>query len=153
MKSKSPLSHLVRSSLGAVCIVVLSGLAVGAAAQDQRVTDDQIAQVQERVDATRARLNLTPEQEQTLTPILTDSVEQRLGVLASYGFGDGANPKLSLRQKLSLRRELVEIRDATDAQVVGVLNEEQLAEYRTIQDENQEQIKARLQDRRAGAGR
>ena len=39
------------------------------------------------------------------------------------------------------------IREKTESEVAGVLSEEQLAEYKKIQDENREQLRARLQNR------
>ena len=147
MTSQNWKSRLVRASVGAVCLAVASGMAMTAAAQEQRFSDEQIAQIEERVAATRERLQLTPEQQAALEPILTASVEQRLAVLQSYGFSGEERPKLSFRQKLSLRKEMQAIREKTESEVAGVLSEEQLAEYKKIQDENREQLRARLQNR------
>lgn len=147
MTSQNWKSRLVRASVGAVCLAVASGMAMTAAAQEQRFSDEQIAQIEERVAATRERLQLTPEQQAALEPILTASVEQRLAVLQSYGFSGEDRPKLSFRQKLSLRNEMQAIREKTESEVAGVLSEEQLAEYKKIQDENREQLRARLQNR------
>ena len=147
MTSQNWKSRLVRASVGAACLAVASGMAMSAAAQEQRFSDEQIAQIEERVAATRERLQLTPEQQAALEPILTASVEQRLAVLQSYGFSGEDRPKLSFRQKLSLRKEMQAIREKTESEVAGVLSEEQLAEYKKIQDENREQLRARLQNR------
>ena len=147
MTSQNWKSRLVRASVGAVCLAVASGMAMSAAAQEQRFSDEQIAQIEERVAATRERLQLTPEQQAALEPILTASVEQRLAVLQSYGFSGEDRPKLSFRQKLSLRNEMQAIREKTESEVAGVLSKEQLAEYKKIQDENREQLRARLQNR------
>ena len=147
MKSENWKSRLVRGSVGAVCLAAAAGMAVGAAAQDRRLTDEQIAQIEERVAATRQRLQLTPEQQAALEPILTASAEQRVAVLQSYGFSGETRPKLSFRQKLSLRKEMQAIREKTEGQVAEVLSAEQLAEYKKIQEENREQLRARLQNR------
>lgn len=146
MRSDTPIGPFARTALCALILIAVSGTTVSAQAQDHRFTDEQIAEIEKRIQATRARLNLTPEQKQALAPILMSSFEKRFAVLQSYGFSGGARPGLSFRQKLALRNELNAIRQQTEKQLAAFLSDRQLAEYRKIQDENRERLRARLRN-------
>ncbi|MCG8672825.1 MAG: hypothetical protein MI867_25735 [Pseudomonadales bacterium] len=116
-----------------------------AEAADRNLSDEQIEQIEARLEETRTRLNLTPEQQEALEPILRESLEKRLTVLQSHGFSQGNRPSLNFREKIALGKEMKAIRDETATKVSGILNEEQMAEFEKIQEERREQFRERLQ--------
>ncbi len=108
----------------------------------QSLSDEQIQAFADRIEEARQRLQLSNEQETALTPIITESVRERVAVLQRYGFSRENRPDLSFRQKLGLRKEMNVLRDNTNEQVAAILTEEQMREWRKIQEE----ARARMRD-------
>lgn len=106
-----------------------------AAHQIHSLSEEQIQTLANRIEEARARLQLSDEQETALIPIITESVRERAAVLQRYGFSRGHRPDLSFREKLSLRKEMNILRDKTNEQVAQILAEEQMREWRKIQEE------------------
>lgn len=120
-----------------------------AEAADRKLTDEQIAQIEERMAETRERLNLTDAQKEQLEPILRDSAEKRLVVLTSYGFSEGVRPTLTFREKIALGKEMRAIRDNTTSKVAGILDDKQMAEFEKIQEERRAEFRERLEARKS----
>jgi len=117
-------------------------------AQDMRQpSEDQRAQFEARLQETRDRLGLTPEQEEAVRPILVSSLEESARILQSYGFDGDSRPDLSLRERRKLRVELRGLREQTDRALSTVLTSQQLAEYDRIRDERQDELRARYRSR------
>ncbi len=113
----------------------------------ESMSEEQIEEIETRVDETRARLKLTEAQEVAVRPILEASVSDRIEVLRRYGFAQGQTPDLSFRQKLELRKEINALKDVSNQQLAVHLNETQMAEVALIQDEARAEIRARMSNR------
>lgn len=131
----------------AVAAIVAAGPA-GAQAQQRQLTEEQRAQIEARLAEVRKRLDLSAEQEAKLEPILRASFAERLALLDSYGLSRDGAERPSLRQMQALGGEMADIRKATEKQVAAVLDPRQMAEFRKIQDEMREQIRARIRERK-----
>jgi len=90
-------------------------------------------------------LRLTDQQQEQVLPILRANSEANLRILQRYGFSRGNRPDLSLRQKLSLRREFYAQRDETNERLSRVLSRDQMRIMEEIQDENRARMRGRLQ--------
>ncbi|WP_444892775.1 hypothetical protein ACJJIQ_23860 [Microbulbifer sp. ANSA003] len=114
--------------------------------------NDHAAQLAERLEATKAKLNLSDEQVEKVKPILESANEQRRQVLAKYGVNiespSGAIQKMSFREKRQLGKEMAAIRKSTLSEMSTVLTDQQLAEFKKLQEENRAAFKAKLQERR-----
>ena len=139
-----------------VLTVAVIGGSPAAAFQDRELSDEQIAQIRERMQETRERLNLTDAQIEQVTPILRAGFEAQMEVLEKHGV-DFRNPagersRLRLRQLRRLRGDLEEVRERTVEQLSDVLSEEQIEVYKEIQEErrqaNSERIRERIRQRR-----
>ncbi|WP_417450598.1 hypothetical protein [Kordiimonas sp.] len=102
---------------------------------------DTIATLMDHIEQQKARLNLTDEQQQQVGPIMETSREQRMSILENYGFGQGSKPKLSLRNKISLAKDMKSVRESTERALAQHLTPNQMAEYKKIQEENRQRIK------------
>ncbi|WP_417462644.1 hypothetical protein [Kordiimonas sp.] len=129
-----------------VVVIVVTGHGAQAWAQ-QRLDAATLEALTERAEENKVRLGLTAEQEEKVTPILEASREKQLGILEKHGFGKGVKPKLSLREKLSLAREMKAVRADTEAALSRHLSREQMKTYKTIQDERRARMKKFMKSR------
>ncbi len=104
-------------------------------------------QVEQRLEQTAKRLNLTDEQKPQVEAILRDSGEKRQAVLERYGFKNGQRPKLRPMELRSMRGELNEISEGTTKKLSAVLTDAQMAEYEKIKEEQQAEMRERIQGR------
>lgn len=112
-----------------------------AAAQDA----DRTAAFAAHMEQTKARLQLTPEQEDQVAPIFEDSLYRRLAILEKYGFEEGNRPKLSLRKKMKLGKEMKGVRKDMEKALSLYLTKDQLKEFQKIQKENQDRMREMIQ--------
>ena len=138
--------------------ILMLGVAVGdistASAQDAD-RQAQLAEFEERLEETRARLNLTDPQVEQITPILRSQFEAQMEVLQEHGvavgdIGAGAaegGRRLGLLALLRLGRDLDEVRERTLDQLREVLTDEQIEIYREIEEENREAMRERMRER------
>ena len=127
-------------------LVALIGLPVVADAND-----DRHAQIMAQVSDVKARLNVTDEQAEQLEPIFLDSSEKRFAVLEKYGIsGDmrSSGKKIGFAQLRAVKRDMDKIDRETKEQLVGVLSERQLNEYKKIQQEQRAKVRERMMARR-----
>ena len=136
------------SAMVAIAMAVAATGTATAQARDRQLSEEQRAQIEQQLTEIRTRLNLTAEQEARLQPILRSSFEKRLAVLDAHGLSREGGQRPTRQQMRALRGEMTEIREATEAQVATVLDAGQMAEFRKIQDEMREQMRARIRDRR-----
>jgi hypothetical protein len=132
------------SSLGDIALTLTFGLlilAFPAYGQDHSPSATQIQQFEQHVENVRQRLQLTEIQRTDLEPILSKSFEDRINILKSYGFSKETRPKLSLRKKLALRRDMNDLRDRTEQAVSVILNDQQMDEFLEIQEENRKRMR------------
>ncbi|WP_417320044.1 hypothetical protein [Emcibacter sp.] len=116
-------------------------------AEQRQWTEEQAQAFMERMEATRARLDLSPAQEEELGHILRTSYQERLQVLQKYGFSRGVRPDLKMREKISLGRDMKKIREKTEGLVGEILSEGQMREFRKIQDENRDRFREQMKNR------
>lgn len=128
-----------------VLLALLSVTSVSA--ESRQVDDSKLMELMERREQAMERLNLSAEQRTAIEPILEESRGRQLDVLEKYGFGSGNKPKLSLRKKLSLAKEMKKVRKDTNAALSRHLTDDQLKEFKKIQEENREQMQAMLKSR------
>ena len=99
----------------------------------------------------KARLNLTDEQAEQVEPILMAHMEKRMGVMQKHGFSQGARSsgkQVGFRQLRAVKRDMDKINKQVERQLAGVLNKEQLKEYKRIQEQQRAEMRARLQGKR-----
>ncbi len=131
-------------------LLVLFASLPATAAQQQ---EDRSTQLEERVTEARQRLDLTDEQAARMTPVIESGMEATLLVLEEYGIdpqarASGAQAKLRLRQKRALAQELNRISAEVRDEMSEFLTDEQLAEYREIQEERRAEMRERVQAQR-----
>ena len=133
----------------------LAGTPAPASAQEPEA-DERMAELQERLEEARERLELSDEQIEQLLPVIRESFEGTMAVLAEHGIeigslaGGGSNRRLNLRQLRSLGRDLDEVREVMFEKIeeLGFLSDEQFAELKSMQEEQREAMRERLRGRR-----
>jgi hypothetical protein len=115
--------------------------------------EDRAAQFEERLAETKARLNLSDEQVEQITPILRSGFETQMAVLEKYGIDlqdvdpDGRK-KLGFRDARKLRKEMDAVRANTSDEVENILSDEQFSEYKEIQAERKKKMREMIKERR-----
>ncbi len=133
------------STRALLAAITLGVIAAASAAQAQELSDEQMAQLQERVQEMVQRLELTDDQLAALEPIIRESMESRRAIMESYGLGDGQRP--SPRKLRGMRGEMQEVQEATQAEVSEILSDEQMDEYLAIQEERRDEMRAEMRSR------
>jgi len=115
--------------------------------------EDRAAQFEERIAETKARLNLSDEQVEQLTPILKAGFEAQMAVFEKNGIdlenGDPNNrKKLGFRAARKLRKEMDAVRANTLDEVEEILSDEQFSEYKEIQAERKKEMREMIKERR-----
>lgn len=132
----------------ALCALLLfSIVSTGNAAESEGLSDDFWEKYADINDWLSLRLKLTPEQEDKVLPILEKNFERKITVLKEYGFQPGKRPDLSDQQKEEIDAKFIAIRAATRAELVKILNPEQLAELKKVQQEFHEGFRKKLLDK------
>ena len=104
--------------------------------------DDQLAMMSQR-------LQLTEEQQVLVEPILMAHFEDSRAIMESYGFSPkgASGKKLDMRKMKAMSEELQPIRTQAERELSAVLTDEQMTEYREIQDENRAKMRGEIQRR------
>ncbi|AWF79924.1 hypothetical protein BTJ40_03325 [Microbulbifer sp. A4B17] len=114
--------------------------------------NDRDVQLTERLETTKARLNLSEEQVEKITPILEASYKERGQVLAKYGINiespGGALQKMSFREKRQMAKEMAAIKESVLNKMSAILTDQQLSEFKKIQEESSAAFRAKLQEGR-----
>ncbi len=99
-----------------------------------------------------ARLDLTPDQAEQLTPILEKSRAEQQAIFASYGVDpEAANAppqNLGFQTMRAMKKELDAVREETLTAVEKILTDEQFKEFKSIQEERRREMRNRLRGRR-----
>lgn len=106
-------------------------------------------QAEQPIEEIKARLNLTEEQKEQVTPIFKKSMEKRQSTLKSYGIDlenqkTKSGQKIGFREARKLKNEMDEVRSHTLTELKTVLTDEQLVEYEEIQEEIASKIRSRI---------
>ena len=125
-------------------VVLLSAAGAAVAAED---TSDRLAKLQQSAAEMKQRLNLTPEQERQMAPVVEQGKAQRRAIFEKYPL-DGGAQSLSFGQKRSLVKEMRAVREATNEQLATILSDSQMEEYQKIQDEQKQKLREFLSSRK-----
>ena len=135
----------------ATLIGFMASLTTGVAEQ---ADSDRLAELEARIEETKQRLNLTDEQIARIEPILESNFEATTLVLESHGIEFGPDVPREQRERPGFRkmraisRDLQAVREETAAEMAEVLTEEQMTEYRKIQEERRAELRDRIRARR-----
>jgi hypothetical protein len=127
----------------------LLGLMIALALQPTQAEEDREARFEERVAEAQARLDLSDEQLEQFKPIMQSAAEAQRSILAKYGIDleaeGGQQNKLGMREARKLRSEMQKVRNNTLEQLNDVLTDEQLDEFKKIQEERKQEMRERIQ--------
>lgn len=135
------MNTLIKPTLISVTALFVALAPVTGVAQTQ-LSDEQIQQIEQRLEETIARLNLTDAQREAATPIVEAGVRERIQILQGAGFERGKRP--SFKQLRSVKKPLKDSRARTEAQLATILSDAQMAEYRKIQEEARARLRKGL---------
>ena len=144
------------AALGVALLAALAALPTTMAAQDppMEVDEARLEEFAERLAEVRERLALTDEQIEEMEPILAAGLEKRLKILEEHGIDisdrSGERERPNLRQLRRLGRALEESREETTQQLAGILSEEQLEEFKKVQEEWAAALRERVRGRNSG---
>ncbi|WP_020398706.1 hypothetical protein [Kordiimonas gwangyangensis] len=139
---------MLKSKLALVAFILIFMGPAATHAADRQIDDATLEALMERAEENKARLGLSAEQEAKVEPILESARDKRLAILERHGFGRGNKPSLSLREKLSLAKEMKAVRQDTEAALSRHLSDSQMKVYKDIQDERREQLKKYIKSRK-----
>lgn len=134
---------------GLATVMVTSGWAYSQepdASAEPVASIERAAEIQQRIQDMFVRLDVTEDQQAELEPIIRDNMDQRRALMEAAGLGDGGRP--NRRKMMGLRDDMQALRADTESKVAEILTEEQMAEFRVIQQENQAQMREQMQARR-----
>tara|TARA_B100001142_G_scaffold60622_1_gene59701 strand:- start:255 stop:653 length:399 start_codon:yes stop_codon:yes gene_type:complete len=97
------------------------------------------------------RLNLTEEQSEKFEPIILYQWEKRMAVMKKHGISRESNlskKKIGFRQLREIKKDMDKINKEIEKKLIKVLNNDQLVEYKKIQEENRIEMRARLRGNR-----
>jgi len=97
------------------------------------------------------RLNLTEEQSEEFEPIILYQWEKRMAVMKKYGISRESNlskKKIGFRQLREIKKDMDKINKEIEKKLIKVLSNDQLVEYKKIQEENRIEMRARLKENR-----
>jgi hypothetical protein len=110
--------------------------------------NDRAARFEQRMEETKARLNLSEEQLDQMAPLLEESMEAQRRILSSYGIDlerrSGSAGRLGLRQARAMRQELETVRVDMLNELEAILNDEQLDEFKRMQQERKAEMRDRI---------
>ena len=97
------------------------------------------------------RLNLTEEQSEKFEPIILYQWEKRMAVMKKHGISLESNlskKKIGFRQLREIKKDMDKINKEIEKKLIKVLSNDQLVEYKKIQEENRIEMRARLKENR-----
>ena len=137
-----------RAELQAQIATVLSGEQMAEFTALQTEAEERIreAAMAGRVQQIGERIGLDEVQYEPFAAVYSDHVNGQMALLEEHGieFGAGRQGRTRLRTLLALRRDLRDADEATLERLSSILSDEQLAEYRAIQDEQRERNRQRM---------
>ena len=142
------MSKRVCISLLLFCLGSITTLSSVSADQDA----DRAAAFNKRLTETQQRLGLTDGQVEEMTPILKSQIKTMAATLKRYGIDpeSGQKPEKSLSRQDAQRmsKELELVRADTHQRLASILNEEQLEDFKQIQQERKKETQKRMRSQR-----
>jgi hypothetical protein len=108
-----------------------------AAAQAPRIEAPSPEEVQQRLADAKARLNLTSEQEQRLSPLVEEEAKELRAIQQKYA------GTASRQDKRTALQEARAVQQGFRAKLEGILNPEQIAEWDEMRSEARERFRQR----------
>ena len=137
-----------RAELQAEIATVLSGEQMAEFAALQTEAEERIreAAMARRVQQIGQRIGLDEAQYEPFATVYSNHVNAQMALLEEHGieFGAERQGRTRLRTLLALRGDLRDADEATLERLSSILTDEQLAEYRAIQDEERERNRQRM---------
>jgi hypothetical protein len=132
--------------LNLICIfLIIFSLSSKVIAEDDVITmDDVYSKLEENLD-------LTEEQSEKFKPIYFDHREEVQNLLKKNGidlYTGSFEKRIGIRQLRSIKRGMDKLYRANNAQLVGILNKEQIKEYKKTQEKQRIEIRDRLMNNR-----
>jgi len=135
---------LVKYALRLVLIVAIFGA--------NSVWSEQGAKAAEKLEETKVRLNLTDDQFVSIEPILIEDLTQKNQVLLEHGInlesGERPTGGMNIRKARALANDMGSVREKTIEKLSVYLSDEQIQEYKKIQEENKEKMRERIKESR-----
>ena len=104
-----------------------------------------------QMQETLQRLELTDEQMAAVKPVLESSAAAREEIMANYGMDaesrETSGERPGRRQLRAMKKELDAVQDKTMQDLEQILTDEQLAEFKLIQQERQSAMRERMRSR------
>ena len=130
-------------------VIVLATLVSGINASDYGEHNDMFFEIQ-------SRLNLTEEQVQQFKPIFVDNFEKRRNLMNKYGINidnqkttnNNGMGVMGIRQLRSLKKEIDKINKNAEKQLSNIFTKEQMNIYKLFQEEQRDEMKDRLIERK-----
>jgi len=132
--------------LNLICIfLIIFSLSSKVIAEDDVITmNDVYSKLEENLD-------LTEEQNEKFKPIYFDHREEVQNLLKKNGidlYTGSFEKRIGIRQLRSIKRGMDKLYRANNAQLVGILNKEQIKEYKKTQEKQRIEIRDRLMNNR-----
>lgn len=115
---------------------------------EAEVITTEPTELEQLVEEFRTRLDLTDEQLEAMRAISMEHLQEMGSALREAGVELGGDNDLSRRDRRRLLRRLRGINNDTDDRVEDVLSDEQMDEYKKIQDERRERMRQRIGNNR-----
>ena len=131
-------------------VLLLTTVQLTFAAEERALSEEQAARLEARFAEAREALQLTPEQEAALEPILRESADKRRAVFAEYGIDESRvtdGERLKLREMRALGKDMRAVQDETRDALAPVLSEEQLKTWEKLRKDYRNELKAQLKAR------
>jgi Spy/CpxP family protein refolding chaperone len=109
---------------------------------------DREVRFEERLAEAKERLDLSDEQLEQVKPVMQEATEAQRSILARYGIDleaeGGSGNALGMREARKLRQDLSKVRADTLEKLDGILTDEQLDEFKKLQEERRQEMKKRI---------
>lgn len=146
LAGRLPMSGSLWLAVALVIIYAMSSPAVWAQATEMHSAEQHVSELREA-------LELTDEQVEKITPIISEGRERQKSILASYGIdleSDEKPENLGRRTAMKMRGELKDARKEMMESLSAVMTAEQLATYTEMQEERAEEQRNAIRDRIRG---
>lgn len=112
-------------------------------------TSEIRTKAEQQIEEITARLNLTEEQKEQVTPIFEKSMKKRQSIFKSYGVNlenrdANSGKKMGFRKIRKMKKEMDNVHANTLTELKRVLTDVQLTEYKIIQKEMKSQMRSRI---------
>jgi Spy/CpxP family protein refolding chaperone len=121
----------------AVITLFFAACVLDASAQSARPDPQAVAQ---RIEQAKERLNLTPEQEAQLRPVMEERVRKLQEIRGRYA-GDN-----SRKARRGMMKEARPVQEDYETKVKAILTEPQIAEWETMRKEARNEMKERYRN-------